>query len=568
MNTPTADAGSASRIAYYTMEIGIENDLHTYSGGLGVLAGDTIRSFADLGIDGVCVTPLNEEGYCKQTLEDDGSQVSDPDPWPVEEYCEPLDVEVTVEIYGRDVTITAWRYDVVSEQSGETVPVIFLDTDVEGNDDDARQYTKRLYAPGYGEDFTLAQELVLGIGGTRILEELGFEVDTYHMNEGHAAFLTAELLARNDMDAEAVREQCVFTTHTPVEAGHDEFDWGMVEEMVSDPVAPEDLRPFSHEAGLNMSLLALNLSSYANSVAKKHQEVSRNMFPDFEIDAITNGVHVPYWIGDAFGDLYDEHITGWRDNPYKFKHATVLPDDELWDAHQTQKRETIEFINEREGSELDPDTLTIGFARRAAPYKRANLIFYNNDRLRHIAENVGDVQLVFAGKAFPGDENGEQKIRDIFHNAWQLNDVIETQYVEDYDMEVGAKLTAGVDVWLNNPRRPLEACGTSGMKAAYNGIPQLGTLDGWWVEGHIEGETGWKIGPEPEESTPDQTTNEEETRQDAMALYDQLENEVIPTYYDDRDHWIDVMRQTIAFNGPYYHTRRMVREYLLDAYTK
>ena len=529
------------RIAYYTMEIGIENDVKTYSGGLGVLAGDTIRSFADMELPAVCVSQLNERGYCKQTLEDDGSQISEEDPWEVDEYCEKLDVEVTVPIYGRDVTVTAWKYDVESEKSGHTVPIIYVDTNVEANDPDAREYTKRLYGPGHGDDFQLAQEIVLGIGGTRILDELGYEVDVYHMNEGHAALLTLELLKNNDMDPEAVREQCVFTTHTPVEAGHDEFEWGMVNEVLGEFVPQEELEEYSHEANLNMTLLALNLSRYANSV---------------------------FWIGEDFIDLYDEYTEGWQDNPYKLKHASVIPDDDIWEAHQAQKEETIEFINEREDADLDPDVFTLGFARRATAYKRAGLIFYNHERLRHIAETVGDIQIVFAGKAFPGDVDGEGNIRDIFHNAWELNDVINVEYVEDYDMEVGAALTQGVDVWLNNPRRPLEACGTSGMKAAYNGIPQLGTLDGWWVEGHIENVTGWKIGPEPDESEPDETPAEEEDRTDAMDLYDQLENTVLPMYYNDREQWVDIMRNTMAFNGPYYHTRRMAREYVEDAYTQ
>ncbi|MFW6018150.1 MAG: alpha-glucan family phosphorylase [Halapricum sp.] len=556
------------RIAYYTMEIGIENDVKTYSGGLGVLAGDTIRSFADMGVPAVCVAQLNERGYCKQTLEEDGTQISEEDPWPVEEYCEELDVEVTVPIKGRDVTVTAWKYDVVSERSGHTVPIIYLDTNVESNDPDVREYTQRLYSPGYGEDVQLAQEIILGIGGTRILDELGYEIDTYHMNEGHAALLTLELLKENDMDPEAVREQTVFTTHTPVEAGHDQFDWGLVNDVLGQFVPQDVLREYSREQDLHMTLLALNLSRYANSVAKKHQEVSQNMFPGYEIDAITNGVHVPFWVGDSFKELYDEYVEGWRENPYKLKHASVIPDDEIWAAHMDEKRDTIEFINDREDSDLDPETLTIGFARRATAYKRADLIFYEHERLRHIAENVGEFQIVFAGKAFPGDQDGIGNIQQIFHDAWQLNDAINVEYVEDYDMEVGAKLTSGVDVWLNNPRRPLEACGTSGMKAAYNGIPQLGTLDGWWVEGHIENETGWKIGPEPEESEPDETEAEDEDRQDAMDLYDQLENTVVPMYYEDREKWTDIMRNTMAFNGPYYHTQRMVREYLDDAYTQ
>ena len=556
------------QIAYYTMEIGIENDVKTYSGGLGVLAGDTIRSFADMGLPAVCVSQVNENGYCKQILEEDGTQVSEEDPWPVEEYCEELDVEVTVPIYGRDVTVTAWQYDVVSEKSGETVPIIYLDTNVESNDPDAQEYTKRLYSPGYGEDHQLAQEIILGIGGTRILDELGYEVDVYHMNEGHAALLTLELLKRNDMDPEAVREQCVFTTHTPVEAGHDQFDWDLVNEVLGEFVPLETLKEYSREQDLHMTYLALNLSRYANSVAKKHQEVSRNMFPGYDIDAITNGVHVPFWVGEDFIDVYDEYTEGWQENPYKLKHASVIPDDDIWEAHQSQKEDLIEYVNEHEGADMDTDVLTIGFARRATAYKRADLLFYNHERLRHIAETVGEFQIIFAGKAFPGDEDGAGNIREIFHNAWELNDAVNVEYIEDYDMDVGGLLTQGVDVWLNNPRRPLEACGTSGMKAAYNGIPQFGTLDGWWVEGHIENETGWKIGPEPEESKPDETPAEEEDRTDAMDLYDQLENTIVPMYYNDREKWIDIMRNTMAFNGPYYHTRRMSREYLEDAYTQ
>jgi len=556
------------RIAYYTMEIGIENDVKTYSGGLGVLAGDTIRSFADMAVPAVCVSLLHNRGYCRQTLEDDGSQISEEDPWPVQEYCDPLDVEVSVRIYGREVTVGAWEYEVVSGQSGASVPIVYLDTDLGDNDPDAREYTRRLYGPGYGDGFQLAQEIVLGIGGTRVLDELGYEVDTYHMNEGHAALLTLELLWRNGLDADAVRDKCVFTTHTPVEAGHDAFDWELVHEVLGEFVPHETIAEYSHPDELNMSLLALNLSRYANGVAKKHQEISRNMFPGYEIDAITNGIHVPFWIGEAFCSLYDEYVDGWRDNPYKLKHAAVVPDDDIWAAHRAQKEDLIEFVNEREGADLSPEPLTIGFARRATTYKRANLIFYSPERLRHIVETVGDLQILFAGKAFPGDVDGEGLIREIFHEAWQLDDAVDVAYVQDYDMEVGAKLTQGVDVWLNNPRRPLEACGTSGMKAACNGIPQLGTLDGWWIEGHIENETGWKIGPEPEESQPDETPAEEEDRTDAMALYEQLENTVVPTYYEDREQWISIMRNTMAFNGPYYHTRRMVREYLEDAYAR
>jgi len=559
---------SDGTIAYFSMEYGLENGMNTYNGGLGILAGDVVRGFADLDVDAVGLTLLNDRGLGHQYIDEHGTQHVEPAPWPVEEFCEPLDATVEMTIAGETVTVGAWRYDVESEYGG-TVPVIMLDTDREGNPDWIRELTHRVYAPGKDDRFKLAVYLVLGIGGVRMLDELGYDISTYHMNEGHASFLTLELLARNDLDADAVREQCVFTTHTPVAAAHDEYPIEMLDELLEDDlVSMYTVRQYSPRGKIHTTRLALNLSRYVNGVAKRHQEVSREMFPEHaeNIDAITNGAHVPTWVGDEMADVFDENMRNWRRFPTKLQHATLIDDQPLWEAHQAQKRDLIDYVEDRQGVELDEDVLTLGFARRAVPYKRAPLLFEDVDRLREVIARSGDVQIVYAGKAFPGDPRGREIIEQIYAYADELEDEITITYLENYDMEMGQKLTSGVDVWLNNPRRPREASGTSGMKAAFNGVPQFSTIDGWWVEGHIEGETGWSIGPEPHSPREERMTDAKETLVDSTALYDKLENDVLPTYYDDREKWIDVMRNAIAFNGSRYHARRMMEEYLADAY--
>jgi len=559
---------SDGTIAYFSMEYGLENGMNTYNGGLGILAGDVVRGFADLDVDAVGLTLLNDLGLGEQSIDNEGVQHVEPAPWPVEEFCDPLDATVEVTIGSDEITVGAWQYDVESEYGG-TVPVIMLDTDREDNPEWARELTRRVYAPGKDDRFKLAVYLVLGIGGLRMLEALDYDIDTYHMNEGHASFLTLELLDRNDLDADAVREQCVFTTHTPVAAAHDEYPFDMLDELLADDIVPMDVvREYSPKGKVHTTRLALNLSRYVNGVAKRHQEVSREMFPEHaeKIDAITNGAHIPTWVGDEMGEVFDENMRNWRRFPNKLQHATLIDDQPLWDAHQSQKRDLIDYVEDRQGVELDEDVLTLGFARRAVPYKRAPLLFEDVDRLREVIARSGDIQVVYAGKAFPGDPRGQEIIQQLYGYADELSEEITITYLEDYDMEMGQKLTSGVDVWLNNPRRPREASGTSGMKAAFNGVPQFSTIDGWWVEGHIEGETGWSIGPKPHSPREERMTDAKETLVDSTALYDKLENEVLPTYYDDREKWVDVMRNAIAFNGSRYHARRMMEEYLADAY--
>jgi starch phosphorylase len=564
--TPTS-TDTEETVAYFTMEIGLETDMKTYSGGLGILAGDTMRGFADRGVPAVGVTQLNDLGYCRQELLDDGTQVSHPDEWSPEAFLDPVDVTATVEIEGRDVLIKPWRYVVESETGGE-VPVYFLDTDWPENDDEARDVTRRLYGAGRDRRYRLMQEVVLGIGGCRILDALGYDVDTYHLNEGHASLLTLELLASHDPDPSAVRDRCVFTTHTPVPGGHDEFDYWLADAVVPDLVPDEVLREHAGEESLHTTRLALSLSSYANAVSKRHQTVTHEMFPAHRVDAVTNGVHVPTWVAEPFRALYDEHVPGWRERPKRLRTARRLPVDAFLDAHRREKERFVDYVADQSGVELDPEICTLGFARRAAGYKRADLPFRDPDRLRSIARTVGGIQFVYAGKAFPGDTTGEELIRTVYRNGHDLQDDVGVVYLEDYDMEMGHRLTAGVDVWLNNPRRPLEACGTSGMKAALNGVPQLGTLDGWWLEGHVEGVTGWAIGPSPDEVTADELDADAEDAIDAGSLYDALERRVLPTYYDDRERWGTIARDAVAFNGAHFSAGRMVDEYVSRAYRR
>ncbi len=544
-------------IAYFTMEVGLESDMHTYSGGLGVLAGDTLRSFADLGVPAVGVTLLNKEGYCSQSLDGQGRQTDTSDEWNPEDFLERLSTTAAVEIEGEEVSIGVWKREVESTE-GSFVPIFFLDTDMESNEEKFRDVTSSLY--GGDDRYRLSQEIVLGIGGVRILDELGYQVEKYHLNESHSSLLALELLKRNDMNPDSVRDQCVFTTHTPVASAHDKFPYDLVEEVLGDYVSIETLKELSQEDGLHMTVLALNLSGYVNAVSKRHGEVSQEMFPEYSIDSITNGIHTEKWVSEAFGKIYDDQLPGWRRDPYKLKHAVRIPKEEIWQAHLSEKEKLIGAVNENTDVEMNSMVFTIGFARRAAPYKRADLFFYDTDRLIRMAKESGDFQVLFAGKAHPRGDKSKEMIEKVTSHIRELGDDIKMAYLEDYDMKWGALLTSGVDLWLNTPERGREACGTSGMKAALNGVPQLGTLDGWWIEGHLEGVTGWRIGGEPGEETDDAYGK------DSADLYEKLEESIIPCFYADRKDWVQVMRNSIAFNASYFNSHRMVKEYLLNAY--
>jgi len=551
------------RIAYFSMEIGIDSKIPTYSGGLGILAGDTIKSCADLNVPLVAVTLLYKKGYFYQKLDDQGQQQELPCEWNPKDFLTLLPKKISVTVENRPVFIQAWQYRVTGV-TGYCVPVIFLDTDIAQNSDYDRSLTDYLY--GGDEKYRLAQEIILGIGGVRILKELGYHrISRYHMNEGHASLLTLELLnerKRNHepiWDIDRVKRMCVFTTHTPVPAGHDQFSYDLVRQVLGESMPIDFLKNIGGEDRLNMTFLALNLSHYVNGVAKEHGKVSREMFPGYRIDSITNGTHTTTWVCESFKRLYDKYIHGWMNDPFSLRYALSIPKEEIWNAHQEAKKKLLDYVNEKMNAGMDYGTLTIGFARRATAYKRADLVFFDTNRLVNISQNVGKIQLIFAGRAHPRDWPGKELIKRIVSVSKELKDSIKIVYLENYDMELGKMLVSGVDLWLNTPRKPREASGTSGMKAAHNGIPSLSILDGWWIEGCMEGFTGWSIGSASDIESVDE--------RNAHSLYEKLQKVIIPLFYKNRDNWVDIMRHSIAINASFFNTHRMVQQYVLDAYS-
>ena len=558
------------QIAYFSMEIGLSDDMPTFSGGLGILAGDTLKSAAELNLPMVAVTLVSRKGYFRQSLDHEGRQTEAPDPWDVEKKLIAMPQRVHVTIEGRRVAVRAWMYKIACPATDWKVPVFYLDTNLPENDERDRAITDHLY--GGDSRYRLCQEIVLGMGGALMLNAMGIRVKKYHMNEGHAALLTIELLKRFKRDIEAVwdekavwdtervRDLCVFTTHTPVEAGHDRFSYDLVREVMGEVIPFDVLKELAGEENLNMTRLAMNLSQYINGVAKKHGEVSKDMFPGYEIKAITNGVHSYTWVNRNLGRLYDRYLPGWANEPELFVRVDKIPPDELWDAHMRAKKELIDHVNEKTGAGMDYDTLTIGFARRSAAYKRAALLFSDVERLKRIG--AGKLQIIYAGKAHPRDEAGKKVIEEVFRGIKALEGFVKIVYLENYNIALAKKMTSGVDVWLNTPMRPREASGTSGMKAAHNGVLNFSVLDGWWIEGHIEGYTGWSIGPGPTESALAHGASDEED------LYGKLEREIIPAYYNDRERWTTMMANAIGKIAYYFNTHRMMRRYVTEAYIR
>ena len=557
------------QIAYFSMEIAVESGMATYSGGLGVLAGDTIRTAADMGIPMAGVTLLHRKGYFTQKLDPNGWQQEEAVQWSPEAHLQEMPQRASVELEGRSVYLRAWKYEVTGI-GGFTVPVYFLDTDLQENSPDDRALTHHLY--GGDNRYRLCQEAIFGIGGVRMLRVLGYEgITRFHMNEGHSALLTLALLdgeARKNSreyftpdDLERVRRRCVFTTHTPISAGHDQFPLELVQKVLGRKGIESMKEVFLVNGMLDMTHLALNLSHYVNGVAKRHGEVSSAMFSR-PVGAITNGVHVPTWTSEPFQKLFDRFVPGWREDNFALRNALTIPDGDLWEAHLQAKRRLLERVKQETGVEMKEEVFTIGFARRATGYKRAGLLLQDIGRLKAIAAAVGKFQVVYAGKAHPHDEDGKRMIQGIIHAARQLAPEIPVVYLQNYEIELAQILTSGCDLWLNTPQPPLEASGTSGMKAALNGVPSLSVLDGWWVEGHLEGVTGWAIG-EDEGKSPQ---GGDRTARDGAALYDKLEKVVLPAFYKERPHFVNVMREAIALNGSNFNTQRMLHQYLLHAY--
>ena len=550
-------------VAYFSMEIAIDPKIPTYSGGLGVLAGDTLRSAADLGVPLVAFTLAHRQGYFQQVLDGNGVQTEQSQPWNPADKLTELPVRVTVSIEERVVTVRAWRYEVVGRY-GHIVPIYLLDTDLDGNTAWDRGLTDHLY--GGDSNYRLQQEIILGMGGVRILNALGLTTNVYHMNEGHAALLTLALLESQlgggpslpilESDVAAVQAKCVFTTHTPVPAGHDRFSLEQAIRILGgERTARLEKLGCITDGFLNMTTLALRFSRYANGVALKHGAVSRAMFPKNSIDSITNGVHAPTWLSEPMQNLLDKHIPAWRRDNLYLRNAIDIPSAELIDVHDQSKQALFTEIATVTGKVLNPNVLTLGFARRAATYKRADLMFTDPQRLAEIALAAGGLQIIYGGKAHPQDQPGKAIIKKVIETAAKLsNDSLRIIYLENYNWELGALLTAGVDVWVNTPRRPYEASGTSGMKAALNGVPSLSILDGWWIEGCIEGYTGWAI------------EDGEDDLAEAFALYRKLEASVMPLYRSGMENWAQLMRTTIAHNGSFFNTNRMVKQYTRNAY--
>ena len=557
---------SGSRtIAYFSMEIGLDAAMPTYSGGLGVLAGDSLRAAADLGIPMVAVTLLHRKGYFRQRLDAKGHQSESPALWNQEDFLEPLEARVAVSIEGRTVQVQAWRYT-VRGAAGHTVPVYLLDTRLPENSAGDQALTDELYGGDSG--YRLCQEIVLGIGGVAMLRALGYaEIRTYHMNEGHSGLLTLALLEEQlngrapgsvtPADIEWVRQRCVFTVHTPVPAGHDTFPVSMVAHLLGPDRLPLlEHAPAQSQGIFNLTAFAMFFCRSINGVSLRHGQVSREMFPQYKIGAITNGVHADTWVSPWLAGLFDKHIPAWRRDRRYLRYAVRIPVEDLRDAHAQAKRELLAEIERRTRVKMDPAALTIGFARRATGYKRADLLFTDITRLKRMVRRGGALQVVYAGKAHPRDDGGKSIIERVFSAAKTLSGVMKVVYLENYDMAIARRLCAGVDLWLNNPQQPLEASGTSGMKAALNGVPSLSVLDGWWVEGHIEGVTGWAIGGEAP-ATGDA---------DARSLYDKLEYAIMPMFYRQPAAYGAVMRYAIAINGDFFSAERMMAQYLRNVY--
>ncbi len=558
-------------VAYFSMEIGLDPAIPTYAGGLGVLAGDTIRSAADLGVPMAAVTLLYRRGHFYQRLDAHGTQTEEPVEWPVLDFLEPLDPRVTVELDGRAVLIRAWRFR-VRGITGFQIPVYLLDTDLPENAAWDRTLTDVLY--GGDAYYRLCQEVVLGIGGVHMLRALGCrDMPRFHLNEGHAALivlgLLEEELALRGIETtvtqdvvKAVRERCVFTTHTPVPAGHDQFPSDLAARVLG-ARRWSWLRACGQDTHLNMTDLALRCSRFINGVAMKHSEVSQSLFPGYPIHSITNGVHVATWAAPSFQALYDRRLPDWRRDALTLRYAIEITGPEIWAAHMEAKDALVEYVNRETNAGFDVNVLTLGFARRATAYKRATLMFHDIEGLKMIAERVGPMQLVFAGKAHPHDHDGKEMIRRVHEARDALRGQIPVAYLQNYDMTLGKLLCGGVDIWLNTPLPPLEASGTSGMKAAINGVPSLSVLDGWWIEGHIEGMTGWSVGGWIESRTKLRPGTDASY---AAALYSKLAEEVVPCFYQDRERFIKIMRRAIALNGAFFNSQRMLAQYVHNAY--
>jgi len=538
-------------VGYFTAEIGLWSELHTYSGGLGVLAGDHVKSAADAGIPLVGVTLLYHQGYARQHIDSEGIQTETFPEVDMNSLLTKTDIVLELNLDGKPLFAFVWKAEIIG-QSGHIVPVYFIDTRHPENTTEHQELSSRLY--GGDDGVRIRQEYVLGIGGVKLFDHLEVELSGLHLNEGHCTFAMLELLKRG-WSREQLAQRSLFTTHTPVPAGHDRFEWSLVEDVIGD-LLPTDAKELVRSAGdpehgarCSMSHLAVSLSTSVNAVSKLNADVAMTMF-DQNIQPITNGVHHITWTSPVMASLFDKHLTGWRIQPESISNANTLPTKDLMEARSNARKQLHDYVQSTTGVELFSDRLTVGFARRFATYKRANLVFKDLERLRAIGG--GKIQFVFSGKAHPRDQGGKQLIRDIFESAHQIADEIPVAFIENYDMHTGLMMTSGVDIWLNNPIRPMEASGTSGMKAAMNGVPNCSILDGWWPEACIHGVNGWAIGNAEDDRNDDR---------DAENIYNVLQHEVIPLWEQEGDGWAEMMKASIAASAG-FTGQRMIQDYL------
>ncbi len=548
-------------IAYLSMEIALESDIKTYSGGLGVLAGDTLKSAADLRLPMIGITLLNDQGYFKQKINKKGEQEERLSNYNFSK-LKKLKNRVKIKI-GKDVVrVGVWQY-LIDAKNGFFVPVYLLDTKIPGNKSKFSNLTGQLYRSD--KDYRLMQEIILGRAGVKMIKSLGYKnIKKFHINEGHGALATIQLFHEskkrsNREKIKEVRSKCVFTTHTPIQAGHDVFPAEFMKKYQQD--FPFKLPGLVSRGEINMTRVALLFSEYVNGVALSHRDVSSKMFPDYPIHSITNGVHSQTWTSDEFKKIYDKYIPNWRNSSLSLRNAFNIPLTVIWQTHQKSKKKLIDYIYKKQKIKLDLNIFTIGFARRFTGYKRSNLLFYDINRLLKIHKNVGKIQIVYAGKAHPDDENGKEMIKSINDIAKKYKKEIKIVFLEGYEMDIAKLMVAGVDVWLNTPLPPNEASGTSGMKAAHNGIPHFSTLDGWWIEGLVNRKTGWAIG----ERRSDFKLKDLDQK-DAKSLYDKLEKKIIPRYYNMPQNWRETMRYTISVNASFFNTERMLQQYIQEAY--
>jgi len=527
-------------VAYFCMEYGLKEEMKIYAGGLGILAGDILKTAEDLDLPMVGIGILWRQGYTEQTIDENGRPV---DSYPrndyTYDYLEDTGLKVTVTVRDEEVVCKVWKLDKYGN-----APLYLLDTNLEENSN--KWITGQLY--GWFEEERIAQEIVLGIGGVRALRKLGYEPDIYHFNEGHAVLAGNELIRERkeaglefDEALSRTRNEIVFTTHTPVEQGNEEHDIKVMDYMgACNGLSKEEMKRIGGDP-FNMTAAGLRLAKAANGVSQLHQETAEEMWDHVrekpEIQGITNGIHRETWVDQKMGQAENKEA--------------------IWKRHQVLKSNLIDFVEERTGVVLEQDKIIIGFARRAAPYKRADLIFSDEERISPYLER-NDIQIIFSGKAHPLDDTGKEIVTELVEKSEKYPESV--VFLEDYGIEIGKALTQGSDVWLNNPRKPMEASGTSGMKAAMNGVLNVSILDGWWPEACDHGVNGWQFG--------DGYEGEDQDEHDREALYDVLLAEVLPTFYEENETWKEMMKKSINSTYSRFSAEKMLEKYYENMYSE